>query len=424
MINYEDALKYIHSVKWQGSKPGLSRTRELLSYLGNPDKKLRFVHVAGTNGKGSTAACLASILKAAGYKTGLYTSPYINSFCERMQINGEQIKNDRLCALVERVRPFADKMADAPTEFEMITALAMLFFAEEECDIVVLEAGLGGELDSTNVIPTPLLSVICAIGLDHTAVLGDTVEQIASAKAGIIKAGGDVLIYGRDKSAEEVFSKKCESVGAVLHKADFSRIRKTELSLFGTKLVLYPYGELLLSLAGSYQPYNATLAVSAAELLRTKGFIITDEQIKEGLASVSWPGRFELISKDPLFVLDGAHNPHGMKAAVESIKACLKEEKKVFLVGAMADKDVLQMMRMLCEVASEFICVTPNNPRAMDAKDLASLLCSCGAEAEAFQSIGEGVSAAMERAGKSGAVCALGSLYFSADVRTAVNNIK
>ena len=224
-MNYESALEYIHAVQWADHKPGLSRTRTLLAALGDPHKRLRFVHVAGTNGKGSTAAMLASCLQAAGYRVGLYTSPFINRFNERIQVNGEQIPDDALVRLVERVRPAADAMADVPTEFEIITALGMLWFAEEKCDIVVLEVGLGGTLDSTNVIDPPECAVITALGMDHVKELGPTIADIAAAKAGIIKPGSPVVSYGGVPEADAVIARVAKEQNAPLTVVDLSRLK-------------------------------------------------------------------------------------------------------------------------------------------------------------------------------------------------------
>ena len=223
-MNYEEALNYIHAVQWAGHKPGLTRTRTLLAALGDPHKQLRFIHVAGTNGKGSTAAMLASCLQAAGYRVGLYTSPFINRFNERIQVNGQQIPDEALVRLVERVKPAADAMTDIPTEFEIITALGMLWFAETKCDIVVLEVGLGGTLDSTNVIDPPECAVITALGMDHVKELGPTLADIASAKAGIIKPGSPVVSYGGVPEADAVIARTAAERHAPLTVVDLSRL--------------------------------------------------------------------------------------------------------------------------------------------------------------------------------------------------------
>ena len=422
-MSNNDTLEYIESEKWTWHKPGLSRTRQLLNALGNPEKKLKFVHVAGTNGKGSTAACIASALMKAGYRTGLYTSPYIIKFNERMQVNGQYITDDELTSIVQRIRPFADAMEDTPTEFELITAIGMQYFLEKQCDIVVLEVGLGGELDSTNVIDTPEVAVITAIGLDHVEYLGDTLPKIASAKAGIIK-GGEVAFYGAEPDVTEVIEKKCAETGANLHIVDRSRLKIHSIDLDACVFDFEPYKDIHLPLVGTYQPYNASLAITALECMRSKGWKISDDNIVQGLNSVYWPGRFEVLMKEPVFVLDGAHNAHGIKATSESLKQHFKDRKLVFLLGVMADKDVDHMIDYLAPMAKCFITVRPENERAMDAQKLATLLEKTGLAAHACGSIAEGVKLAIDTAGKDGVAVALGSLYFSGDIRTAVKNLK
>ena len=319
-MNYESALEYIHAVQWAGHKPGLSRTRTLLAALGDPHKKLRFVHVAGTNGKGSTAAMLASCLQAAGYRVGLYTSPFINRFNERIQVNGEQIPDDALVRLVERVRPAADAMADVPTEFEIITALGMLWFAEEKCDIVVLEVGLGGTLDSTNVIDPPECAVITALGMDHVKELGPTIADIAAAKAGIIKPDSPVVSYGGVPEADAVIARVAKEQNAPLTVVDLSRLKVEGGGLDAVTFDFDGLDGVRLPLIGSYQPKNAALAITALRVLRGRGWNIPDSAIRTGLEQVSWPGRFELLRHSPAFLLDGSHNAHGMRATVQSLR--------------------------------------------------------------------------------------------------------
>lgn len=419
-MNINEALSFIHKTVWLGSKPGLSRTEHLLSLMGNPHKELKFVHVAGTNGKGSTSACIASILREAGYKTGLYTSPYINVFNERMQIDGKMISDDELCRLCEYIKPFSDSMTDdPPTEFELITALAMEYFRKNNCDIVVLEVGMGGELDSTNVIDSPEAAVICAIDLDHTEFLGNTVEKVAEAKAGIIKKGTKAALYDCEKSVYDVFDSRCKQVGASLVTAGFDKIENINPSLRFIEFDFGRYKNIKLSLVGSYQPKNASVAITATELLREKGYKISDKNIYDGLEKVSWAGRFEILGENPVFILDGAHNPHGMKAAVNSLKDHFAGKKIHFVVGAMADKDVSGMMAMLTPLAESFIAVKPDNPRAMEAETLSQLLTNLGAKSESCDSIKEAVAKAVNKAGDKGIVACLGSLYFSGEIRKA-----
>ena len=418
-MSYESTLEYIGSAKWQRSKPGLERTRELLRCLGNPEKQLKFVHVAGTNGKGSTCACVASVLQQAGYRTGLYISPYINRFNERMQINGEEIPDGELEQIVDEIRPFADAMEDTPTEFEVITAVAMKYFLNNKADIVVLEVGLGGELDSTNVIDTPEVAVITAIGLDHTALLGNTLPEVASAKAGIIKAGGLVCAYPADDDVTAVFENKCREVGASLTMTDMGSLNVKAVELDGCTFDFGGLKDVFVPLAGSYQPWNASVAITACRLLASRGWKITDEDIVQGLAKVKWPGRFEVLMKHPVFVLDGAHNPHGIKATVASLKEHFGDRKLTFVMGVMADKDVSHMVEMITPLADRVYTARPENYRAMDPMDLARQFQLRGAMALPCPSIQRAVDEAIAHEGPDGVVVALGSLYFSSDIRQA-----
>ena len=419
-MSIEKTLEYIHKIKWLGSKPGLSRTRELLGLMGNPQKELKFVHVAGTNGKGSVCAYISSVLQEAGYKTGLYTSPYINRFNERMQINGKSITDEELEELTDYIRPYADGMSDPPTEFEVITALAFEYFARNKCDIVVLEVGMGGELDSTNVIDTPECAVITSIGLDHTKQLGSTITEIAKAKAGIIK-GGDTASYESEGDAYEVIKSACVRSGANLVTADFSEIKNLKTGTDGSTFDYKGLCGIKIPLSGTYQPKNCALAVETVRLLAKKGYDITDENIKEGLRKTKWSGRFEILGREPTFILDGAHNPHGMKAAAESIGALFGQKKTVFIVGAMADKDIDGMFSLIVPLADMFFTVTPENERSMPAEDLMRHIEALGGRAVSCEGFSEAVSRAVERAGKDGVVAALGSLYFSSDIRKAYN---
>jgi len=423
-MSIEKTLEYIHKTKWLGSKPGLSRTFTLLEKVGRPDRKLKFVHVVGTNGKGSTCAILSSVLQNAGYKVGLYTSPYINCFNERMRVNGQNISDNELCELVDFIRPLADSMTDdAPTEFEMITVLAMEYFARQKCDIVVLEAGMGGELDSTNVIDSPECAVMCAIGLDHVNVLGKSVEEIAKTKSGVIKSKTSVAMYDAQQSVYDTVKARCNEVGAKLVTADFYNISNVRTDIEKTVFDYGEYKNLEIHLAGVYQKYNAALAVTAVKELRQKGWNISDEAIYKGLSRAVWQGRFEILGKAPLFVLDGAHNVHGMTATRDSLKTHFPDTKIHFVVGAMADKDVEGMMSLIVPMAERVYAVSPDNDRAMSAKDLCKLLQKLGADAVFCDSIEEAVWLAIENAGQSGVVAALGSLYFSGDIRRAYNKI-
>ena len=328
-MTYQEALDYIHSVCWKGSRPGLERTIELADRLGNPQNTLKFIHVAGTNGKGSTSAMLAAILQRAGYKVGLYTSPFILRFNERMRINGEDISDEELAQITALVRPHADAMADIPTEFELITAIALVYFARNHCDYVVFEVGMGGRLDSTNIITaeTVAASVITGIAMDHTAFLGDTPEKIAAEKAGIIKAEVPVVYGGNHPPVGEtlpspealscgrVIREKAAALNAPFVETDHTLLSNIRSDLFGADFDFGDSKQIHISLAGLYQPHNAANALTVVDVLRTRGLTLPEEAVRAGLASVTWPARFEVLSRSPLVIADGGHNPEGIDAA-------------------------------------------------------------------------------------------------------------
>ncbi len=420
-MNYNEAIEYIHSVNWTFCKPGLERVRELCHALGDPQDKLKYIHVAGTNGKGSFCAMTDSILRHAGYKVGLFTSPYILEFNERMRINGENISDAELCELVELIKPVADKMSDKPTEFELITAIAFMYFARHECDIVVLECGLGGRLDATNIIKTPVLSVITGIALDHTSILGDTVEQIALEKAGIIKADVPVLWCGKNTAAEQIIKNKAQEIDAPVYTADKQDLVVNKLTLDGTYMELGDKKNIRLALLGTYQPENAANALSAVDMLNKMGYGINDTAVGKGLEAVKWPARFEVISKSPLVIADGGHNPEGIDVAVDSIQKYFPNKKVAIVTGVMADKDYSYMAKRISTVAQKVFCLTPSNPRALSSDKYAKVFESLGVSATACESIDAAVKSALEFAQTSGGpVVSLGSLYMYGEVLSAV----
>ena len=415
-MNITEALQYIDGTQWFGSKPGLERTEALLDKLGRPQDRLKYVHIAGTNGKGSCAAMLASILKAAGYRTGLYTSPYLFRFHERMQINGEPVSDEALADLVTRIRPLAEAMEDHPTEFELITAAALLWFAEEHCDIVVLEVGLGGRLDATNVIAAPEAAVLMNIGLDHTAVLGDTLEQIAAEKAGILKPGCEAVAYQQQESVLEVFRQKAREVGAGLHVADFSQLVPEFDSLEGQSFT-YRGEPYALALLGDHQLRNAAVVLETVELLRRRGWQISHEAVEHGLYATAWPARFEPVSEEPPFIVDGGHNPQCAESVRRNLLHYFPESRRVLLVGVLRDKDYPALFDILNEAADAWVCVTPNSERALPAAELGKFLERYGKPVTVCESIPDGVETAREQAGEDGMACAVGSLYMAGAVR-------
>lgn len=417
-MNINEALAYIHSVTWRGSIPGLSRTRELLSRMGNPEHKLRFIHVAGTNGKGSTCAMLASILQQAGYRTGLYTSPYITCFHERMQVNGHNISDEMLCEITEFVRPHAQAMEDLPTEFELVTAIAFEYFKRMKCDIVVLECGMGGEFDSTNVIPVPEAAVLCRIGLDHMQQLGATLPEIAQTKAGIFKDGGLCITYPACEEVETVYCCAAKARNLRWVKADFGRLHPVSHSLKGQEFVFDGFGALRLSLLGRNQLDNVCLVLTVVEELRAKGWSIPDSAVKEGLKQVSWPGRFELIHSDPIVIVDGGHNTQCLESLRENIDEYIPVRDLVAIVGVMADKEYEKMFLPLLPRIRRFVTVAPPNPRALGAEALADYLCALGADAVPAASVAEAAALGKSFLHTDSVLLAFGSLYMLGELRS------
>ncbi len=413
----QQAVSYIENYGWSTTRLGLERTFALLEKLGDPQKKLKFIHVAGSNGKGSTCAMLDAILRAAGYRTGLYTSPYIQEFCERIRINGENIPGSRLAELTERIYEIAETMEDHPSQFELVTAIAMEYFYQEHCDIVVLEVGMGGLLDSTNVIDAPELAVIANIGLEHTEYLGSTLAEIAAAKAGIIKSGCRCVCYDGAEEVTEVICRVCKEKNVPLTCVDFGKMTGLHQDLNGQDIV-WCGKEYHLHLIGEHQKHNAALVLTGIEILRDIGWNIPEHAVREGLATVSWPARLEVLHRHPVFLLDGGHNPQCAKALTESLNVLLPGKKVTFLVGVLEDKDYDTILRMLLPYAGEFICVTPLNGRALPGTDLQLYLEKLGAHALACDSIEEGIIRALDCAGKDGCVVAFGSLYMAGAVRT------
>ena len=558
-----DAIEYINTPRWLTSRLGLERIRELLDRLGRPQDRLKFVHVAGTNGKGSTCAFTASILAEAGFKTGLFTSPYVETFHERIRVNGRNISDEDLTAATLRVRECAEAMeaegGEHPTEFELMTAVALVHFAHVGCDIVVLEVGLGGRLDSTNVIAAPEVAAIVSIALDHTNLLGNTLAEIAHEKAGIVKAGSTVVSWPQEPSAMEVVEDAARRVDDQLVVPDFSLLsvgkvvgasceaaleheghtpcsdsprfaaelraehaphaqelqagaeggsacetasgrgqhtpcsdsprfaaelraehaaptqklqasssidagfggrmpravphepnvpsgtfvraqgclsmayaHRTPMSQVESAVPMRQFSyrgrEYATRLLGSYQPSNAAMAIEIAGALRERGWEIPDEAIARGIAETRWPARFEVLDQPagmPTVVIDGGHNPQGAGVLADSLRDVFPDKRPVFLVGILADKDYRSMLRAVAPLASAFVCVTPPNPRALDAADLAEAIretcdeLGVSATVKVAGDFDGAVSAARRIAGSEGLICAFGSLYSIADVKAA-----
>ena len=415
-----DPIAYINQPRWTESRYGLERIAELLERLGDPQKQMPIVHVAGTNGKGSTCAFVNSILRAAGFRVGLFTSPYVIEFAERIRVDGVNISPDELRECTLLVREQAEAMDDHPTEFELMTAVAFVAFQRANADFAVVEVGLGGRLDSTNVVQAPEVGALAPIALDHTELLGDTIAQIAAEKAGIIKPGATVVSAVQTADAAEVIRSAAQACECEVRCVDASALQAEGLTGPESprrvqRFAYRDFAGLESQLLGSYQPENAAMAVEVALALRDRGYAISSDAIRTGIAAASWPGRFQIVGEDPTFIIDGGHNAQGAQALAQSLARNFPGRKAVFLMGVLADKHYAAMIETVRECAQAFVCITPPNPRALEAGQLADAIKriapECSDDLYVAADIAEGVRQAKEIAGAEGIVCAFGSLY-------------
>lgn len=417
---YTEAVDYIHSLLKFGVRPGLSGMDALLCFLGNPHKNLKYVHVAGTNGKGSVSTAVSEVLTDAGYKVGLYTSPYVTHFLERIRFCGEPVEESLFAECVEKVKNgvlHLNGEGTVITEFEALTAAAFLCCKALNCDVVVLEVGLGGRLDATNVIDTPLANVITSLSLDHTAILGDTIEKIAYEKCGTIKENGNVISsFGQPENALDVIRKTAESKNCSFAVPDESRLEILKSDVFGTDFI-YKNEKYSVSMPGLHQVKNMTAVIECCDVLKNT-FNITSDNIKNGISASRLPARVEVISKKPLIILDGGHNEDGAKAFFETLKPTLKGKNKVYvLAGMMADKAVETSLRNLMKTADCFVCVTPENPRAVKAAELSKIAEKYCADTVSFDSPISAVDYILEKLTSDDVFCAVGSLYLAGEIR-------
>lgn len=419
-------MEKIDSLLVFGSRPGLDRIKKLLALMGDPQNELKFIHVAGTNGKGSVCNMLAGAFSAAGYRTGLFTSPHITGFGERMQINGEQIGSGDIIELVEELFPLVEqlKAQDAViTEFEFVTAMAFEWFRRQRCDIVVLETGLGGRFDATNVINTPVCSVITSISFDHTAILGNTLGKIAFEKCGIIKEGGHTAFGMQQDEVNECVLNTVKERRGKLHEAPVLSALSTDIG--GTRVKC---GDVVidLPLLGEHQLLNLALVLAAVDAAREEGFTVTDEHIKRGVESVKLPARFEKLSDEPLIIADGAHNPDGMKALAGAVEKYLGDKDVVCVLGMLKDKDCFDAVRSLRGKVKKLITTTvPYNPRRQTARELMETIAPLGFDISAQEDPHKAVDEALSYAqnAERGAVLICGSLYLVSELREYVHKI-
>lgn len=421
MMTYEQAVEKIHSLLTFGSRPGLDRMRIFLEKLGNPQDKLQYIHIAGTNGKGSVCAVLSAVLAEAGYKTGLFISPYITDFRERIQIDNQMISKEILADAVEKTFPIIEKLREDGviiTEFEYVNALQFYIHANENCDIVVLETGLGGLLDCTNTILPPLCSVITTIGLDHTAILGSTLEEIAWQKCGIIKSGSVAVTSRQTEGAMSVIECTCKSRNVPLFRSESAEIKVISESLEST-VFEYDGEELELHLVGEHQLENAKTALTSLKVLCDSGKInVSKKALKSGVAKAVNPARLELMSKNPVVLLDGAHNPNGIEALSNAVKKYLPNQKRLCLMGMLADKDSAGSIKLLEGLFEEVITVTVDNPRTLTAQELAEKCRQHFPGATAFDDNKKALDYALKKAEEEKiplVIC--GSLYLAGELR-------
>lgn len=423
-MNYTESTNYLKIAAGRGSRLGLERISELCALLGDPQDKVRIIHIAGTNGKGSFSAMLSQILKAAGYKVGSFSSPALTGVNDSFRIDCREISDDSFAKVMSEVVPVCESMDDKPTEFEVLTAAAYKLFCDENCDIAIVECGMGGDTDSTNVVKSPVLSVITNVALDHMSFLGNTVGEIASHKAGIIKSDRPILYGGNDSDAFDVIANAVIEKNAHLTVTDTSRISDVKTGISGTSFVFDGFGKVTVPLSGTYQVINTANVLTAVEILRHEGLDIPENAVLSGLASAKWHGRFELMHTDPTVIFDGAHNPDGIAQAAESIKRCLGGGKVVMLIGVMADKDYALYPEMLGQFIDCVFTVKPDNPRALDCEKLAEVFSGKSITATACPDLADGVKSAYNCAkSRNLPMLALGSLYMYNQFSTALYSI-
>lgn len=423
-MNYRESRIYIDQAQRYGSVLGLDNMQEMLNRLGNPQDDLRFIHVAGTNGKGSVLAYIATVLRAAGYRVGRYVSPPIYTYLERMEINGAAVSEEAFAEHLTAVADVIDTMTEEglphPTPFEIETAVAFLYFKAENCDIVALETGLGGLLDATNLITTTELAVITSISMDHMAFLGNTLRDIAKNKAGIIKPGCRVVTAKQKRDAMDVVESTCRRCGVPMYVADSSEAHVKKSGYAGQTFEYH--GETYeIQMAGLYQIENAVTALQALEVLQGLGFDLSEEQIHQGMYQTQWGGRFTVIAKEPIFIIDGAHNPDAAIKLEESVQEYFPDKNIYYIMGVFKDKEYEKVAQITAGYAREIYTIaTPKNERALPADELAQVVKKYNSRVQAKASLKEAVDAAYEKAEPEDVIIAFGSLSFLGEITRIV----
>lgn len=429
-MNYTEAMEYIENTSKYGNNTGTKRVEKILDILGNPQNKLKCIHIAGTNGKGSITSMITSVLIESGFKVGMYTSPYIEEFEERIQINRENISKSDLACYTTIVSKAIEEIVSMgwgyPTEFEIITCIMFLYYSKKEIDYAVIEVGLGGKSDSTNVIK-PLVSIITSISYDHVSILGNTIEEIASEKAGIIKENIPVILYPQqEEGAYKVIEKTCRKKNSELIQINKNSIYHIPNDEFNKAYQLLKINtnkdeyEVQLSLLGSHQSMNCAVAIYAIEQLMQIGIKIRKEDVLMGLSNVKWPGRLEILKTNPLIVLDGAHNLDGITKLKESVEKYFKYNKLVLIIGILSDKDVEKMVESITPMANKVIAVTPNSYRGKTSKDLIKIIEKYNKNCEALEDYKEAYDKALSHCNEDDMILICGSLYMIGDMRKII----
>ena len=407
-MNYEEAMNFIQNTNKFGSVLGLDNIRELLERLGNPQDQLRVVHIAGTNGKGSTLAFLAGIFRESGYRAGRYVSPASFSYEERFRINEENISKKDLCFYMEKIKNVAEEMVkdglSHPTMFEIETALSFLYFLDKKVDVVLLETGMGGRLDATNVVKKPIATVIASIGMDHMQFLGDTLEKIASEKAGIIKEGCPVISYDNTKEVNEVIKNKAKQMHAKVTFVNSAGIRVLQESLNGESFSYRSsdgrwYEKIEIPLLGRHQINNAALALETLNVIKNY-YCISDFQTEDGMRKTIWRGRIEILEREPMVICDGAHNPDGAKSLLSFLQNNFTNQRLIYIMGVLSDKDYEQMVQILAPSADKIYTVAPDNPRALSSRELCNCISKYHQNVEERQRLAECLSEVRQKAEK------------------------